>query len=1037
MKNARRISGAASLLLAATAVATLGAIEPASADTAPAADCSLGTSCTVTMGPGTYTWTVPTGVTSVRLEVDGAQGGAYGGTSGGRGGEALGSVSVSGGTILNVVVGAAADGVDAGAGGGGAPGIASYPLGPGAGGGGGGSFVFDSAGAALLVAGGGGGGAAANYGGDGGAPGAAAGAGVATNDNSDIDLSSGVDPAWNGGAAQTTANGVGGAAGPYCTAGTSGSGPAATLASQPTGGTGGDDQSEGDFSGGGGGGGGGYYAGGGGAGCDTPGGGGSGYAAPALTSVSGSAGARSGNGRVAITYSFDQTVSFTSTGPSTPVVGGTYIPTATSTSGLGAGLQVDAATASVCSMSSGTVSFNHVGTCTIDASQAGGGGYAAAQQVQQSVTVAKAPQSVSFTSTAPTSPGIGATYTPTATATSGLAVVLTVDSASASVCSMSDGTVHLDHAGTCTIDANQPGDADHLAAPPAQQSVSVNKAAQTIAFSPAPAGRAIGGGYTPAATATSGLAVSFTVDAESGTVCSLVAGRVAFEHAGDCTIDADQPGDGDHTAAPTVHQTVTVDRTGQSIAFTSTVPDSVVVGDSYVLGAASTTGGGSGNTVTYSVDATSGAGVCSLTAGTVSFDQPGTCVIAANQAGAADYFAASPVTHAVTVLDTQSITLAANRPTTGVIGGSFSPTADGGGSTSPVTFSVSGSACSLAGGTVSFDHAGACVVSADQAGDATHAAAPERSWTIQIARDAQDVAFTAVPTGGEIGGSWMPAATGGGSGNPVAFSVDASSDVDVCSLVDGTVSFAHAGTCVIAADQMGDNDYLHGHATASVTVAKTAQTIAFAADAVATATTGGAWTPVASSSADLPVSYSVDPTSGAGVCSLSDGTVSFDRSGTCVIAADQAGSDDVAAAPTVLRTIEVRDATVPPAAGLQHVRVLRTRDATSPYRFTLAIATGGSGGQARVTALVKVERTVRKRVHGKWTTAHQAVWKKVASSGHAVTGTTTRLSLRIRAAEIEKWRPGIRRHAVPVCLHVVYVDASGARSAMDKTVSAG
>ena len=64
------------------------------------------------------------------------------------------------------------------------------------------------------------------------------------------------------------------------------------------------------------------------------------------------------------------------------------------------------------------VSFQTVGTCVVDANQAGNANYNAAAQVQQTFAVAKGAQTVSFTSTAPAPPPSRATYTPTATASS-------------------------------------------------------------------------------------------------------------------------------------------------------------------------------------------------------------------------------------------------------------------------------------------------------------------------------------------------------------------------------------------------------------------------------------------------------------------------------------------------------------------------------------------------------------------------------------------------------------------------------------------
>jgi len=71
---------------------------------------------------------------------------------------------------------------------------------------------------------------------------------------------------------------------------------------------------------------------------------------------------------------------------------------------------------------------------------------------------------------------------------------------------------------------------------------------QTISFS-APQVGVVGGSYTPSATASSGLPVSFSVDVAS-TGCSLTGGVVHFDSVGVCGIDANQAGDMLHAPAP-------------------------------------------------------------------------------------------------------------------------------------------------------------------------------------------------------------------------------------------------------------------------------------------------------------------------------------------------------------------------------------------------------------------------------------------------------------------------------------------------------
>jgi len=79
---------------------------------------------------------------------------------------------------------------------------------------------------------------------------------------------------------------------------------------------------------------------------------------------------------------------------------------------------------------------------------------------------------------------------------------------------------------------------------------------QTINF-PAPVSpKCVGQTLTPMATASSGLAVSFSVG--MGQACSISAGTVMFTAGGTCTIDANQPGDINWNPAPQVTQSVDV-----------------------------------------------------------------------------------------------------------------------------------------------------------------------------------------------------------------------------------------------------------------------------------------------------------------------------------------------------------------------------------------------------------------------------------------------------------------------------------------------
>jgi fibro-slime domain-containing protein len=107
--------------------------------------------------------------------------------------------------------------------------------------------------------------------------------------------------------------------------------------------------------------------------------------------------------------------------------------------------------------------------------------------------------------------------------------------------------------------------------------------------------------------------------------------------------------DPDGTARAAVTYSIAAPIVAQSITFTSTPPAAPLIGGSYAVSA---TGGGSGNPVTLTADASGAA--CSVadngnSTASVSFIASGSCVIDANQAAAAGYSAAAQQQQAFTI----------------------------------------------------------------------------------------------------------------------------------------------------------------------------------------------------------------------------------------------------------------------------------------------------------------------------------------------------------------------------------------------------
>jgi hypothetical protein len=497
----------------------------------------------------------------------------------------------------------------------------------------------------------------------------------------------------------------------------------------------------------------------------------------------------------------NQTITFPNPGPVTYSSGGTFGLGATASSGLS--VTYTSSTTGVCTVSGSTVTIVTAGTCTIKADQAGNTNYNAAPQVSDDITISKAAQTITFTSTAPAGATVGGTtYNVTATGgASGNPVTFTIDATASSICSIAGSTVSFTAVGTCVIDANQAGNTNYSAASQQQQTFAVGKGSQTITFpNPGPVTYSSGGTFALGATASSGLAVSYTSTTTS--VCTVAGSTVTIVTAGTCTIKADQAGNTNYNAAPQVSDDITISKAGQTITFPNPGPVTYSSGGTFALGATAS----SGLAVTYTSTTT---GVCTVAGSTVTIITAGTCTIKADQAGNTNYNAAPQVSDDIMISKAaQTITFPNPGPVTYSSGGTFALGATASSGLAVTYTSTTTGVCTVAGNTVTIVTAGTCTIKADQAGNASYNAALQVSDDITIGKAGQTITFnTTAPANAKAGGATYAVTATSTSGLTVALSIDNSAS-SVCSISGGMVSFiGGVGACVIDANQAGDANY--------------------------------------------------------------------------------------------------------------------------------------------------------------------------------------------------------------------------------------
>lgn len=571
--------------------------------------------------------------------------------------------------------------------------------------------------------------------------------------------------------------------------------------------------------------------------------------------------------------------------------------TATASSGLS--ISYTSSNPSVASISGSTITIHAVGSTTITAQQPGNSEFIAATNVQQSFTVNKADQTITFgmlNDIKLTDPSID----PTGTASSGLEITYLSDNTSVAV--VNNGQIHPVGVGTTTITASQSGNGDYNAAPDVDQTLTVLKGDQTIDFA------AITGSYNVnnnsialSADASSLLTVEFSSSDES--VLTISGSHAIIEGGGTATITASQPGNSLYNAAPDVSQEVTINKLSQTVD----VPD--LSSNSYTFGQSATpfqVSNSSGtdemtfessdeNVVIVQNVNNTGGGFYFITLGIVG---AGTATFTATQPGDDTYEAASAFSELTVSKANQSISFSSLSPV--FFGDSDFELSASAGSGLPVTFSSSDpTVATVLGTTVTIVGGGVTTITAAQAGNNNFNPSTNVTQDLTVLKLTQTINFnTDLPANNVFGDGPFSFAATASSGLPVTFSVD---DESVITVTGGAATIQGAGNATITATQAGNQNYQPQISNFNVFVDLADQFITFdfldakkfgdpSFDLTATSTSG------------LPISYSSGNES---VATVSGNTVTIIGVGSTLITASQDGNSNFYAAGSVNRTLTV------------------------------------------------------------------------------------------------------------------------------------
>lgn len=468
---------------------------------------------------------------------------------------------------------------------------------------------------------------------------------------------------------------------------------------------------------------------------------------------------------------------------------------------------------------------------------------------------------------------------------------LTYASSDTNVATLVGSQIHITGAGSANITVSQAGDTAYASADSIRV-LTVGKRSQTISFAGLSGKAYLDTNYSPGATASSGLAVTY---ASSDTaVATIVGSSIHIVAPGTTTITASQAGNGEYLAAADSARTLTAGKAAQSALALVPISDKTLADDPISLGV---TGGSGTGTVTYSVDNGS---LGSIASGVLTLAGAGTLIVTATKAADANYTAATANDTLTISKASQSITFAALSAKTW-LEADFAPGATASSGLTVTYTSSDNAVATIVSGNIHLVGAGTAVITASQAGNATYDSAASVSQTFTVGKSAQAITFATLLSK-VYGDSNFVLTAASSSGLGVIY---LSSNPAVATVTGSTVHIVGPGSTTLTVSQAGGPNH---HAAMDVAqtflIGAAGQAITFAA--LPSKLFGDAdFAPGATAASGLAVSSA---SSNPAVATIVSGQIHIVGAGTAIITASQSGNAFYSAAPEAAQTLVVAKA---------------------------------------------------------------------------------------------------------------------------------
>jgi hypothetical protein len=312
----------------------------------------------------------------------------------------------------------------------------------------------------------------------------------------------------------------------------------------------------------------------------------------------------------------------------------------TASGGSGSGSVSFTVVSGTCSLVGSTLTVGTVGSsCVVQAMNAGDDNYTPVSSAATSITIGKAQQAIlNLTSTS-------ATYDQT------LSLTAAGGSGSGSVSfAVVSGTCTLNGSSSlnvgsvgssCVVKATRAADNNYFEVSSTNTTITIGRASQTgLSIT---SGSSLTTGDSLTLTATGGQSTGGLSWLLNNGDCSLAGAVLTAARGGfTCTIQVTRAGDANYNSR-TVSEEINVNKIVQVLSFNSSAPTNIQVGNTYTASVAS-----SAFLAPSVAIANSSSSVCSISAGVVTFNAVGTCLVSASQAGN-DVYSSAAASQSITV----------------------------------------------------------------------------------------------------------------------------------------------------------------------------------------------------------------------------------------------------------------------------------------------------------------------------------------------------------------------------------------------------